>query len=153
MSMRSLLLVPAAAVALLAPPNAPPPVHSFVVRADSARGAGVRATAYGAVRSVVDSATPTLAKLEIHVTSLAPGQSPHAPHRHAHEEILVVTRGTLEVTQEGTVRRAPAGSVIFEASNELHGMRNVGADTAQYYVVRVDPRDLPAESRAPNGAR
>src|SRR5205085_99553 len=144
----------ALAMALAAPlhalraqaPNATPapPLHSFVVRADSGR-TPLRPNATGAVRSVVDSATPTLAKLEIHVTYLAPGQSPHAPHRHAHEELLVVTKGTLEVTQAGVTRRAPAGSVIFEASNELHGARNVGADTAQYYVIRVDPHDLPAE--------
>ena len=115
----------ALAMALAAPlhalraqaPNATPapPLHSFVVRADSGR-TPLRPNATGAVRSVVDSATPTLA-----------------------------TKGTLEVTQAGVTRRAPAGSVIFEASNELHGARNVGADTAQYYVIRVDPHDLPAE--------
>ncbi|AHG88018.1 hypothetical protein J421_0481 [Gemmatirosa kalamazoonensis] len=38
------------------------------------------------------------------------------------------------------MRRAPAGSLIFEASNELHGVRNVGADTAVYYVIRPMPK-------------
>ena len=49
-------------------------------------------------------------------------------------------RGTLEVTQEGVVRRAGPGSLIFQASNEMHGLRNVGADTASYVVVRAMPR-------------
>src|SRR5689334_4417761 len=73
-----LLLLAAARLGAQAPNAAPPPLHSFVVRANSGR-TPTRPNATGAVRSVVDSATPTLAKLEIHVTSLAAGQSPHAP--------------------------------------------------------------------------
>jgi XRE family transcriptional regulator, regulator of sulfur utilization len=118
--------------------RAAPPLRSVVVRADSSRSE--RATATGRVRSVMDTVTATFARLESHVTTLAPGQTPHAPHRHADEEVIVVLRGTLEVTQEGAVRRAGAGSLIFQASNELHGLRNVGADTASYYVIRAMAR-------------
>ena len=32
--------------------------------------------------------------------------------------------------------KAPAGSVIFFASNDLHGMRNAGSDQASYFVLR-----------------
>jgi quercetin dioxygenase-like cupin family protein len=138
-----------AALALLAPtaaraqsPARPPaPLRSTVIRADSARS--VRATAVGSQRSVLDTVTATLGHLEAHVTTLAPGKESHAPHRHPDEEVIVVLRGTLETTQEGVVRRAPAGSLIFQASNELHGLRNAGRDTAAYYVIRPAPRDLP----------
>ena len=35
-----------------------------------------------------------------------------------------------------------AGGIIFEASNELHGLRNVGTNQAVYYVIKIEPRDL-----------
>lgn len=127
-----------------------PPLRSTVLPADSARS--VRATAVGSSRSLVDTVTATFARLEAHVTTLAPGQPSHAPHRHPDEELIVVQRGTLETTQEGVARRAGPGSVVFQAANELHGLRNVGADTAAYLVIRPAPRGVvaapaPASSR------
>src|SRR5664279_3367901 len=34
--------------------------------------------------------------LDLHITELGPGQAPHAPHRHAHEEIVMLRTGLLE---------------------------------------------------------
>jgi hypothetical protein len=34
------------------------------------------------------------------------------------------------------VHKAPAGSVIFFASGDLHGMRNAGSTAASYFVLR-----------------
>jgi quercetin dioxygenase-like cupin family protein len=116
------------------------PLRSMVIPGDSARGMTGGGSAR--FRSLLDSATTTLRRLEIHQTSLAPGASPHAPHRHAHDEIMLVERGTLQVTQERATRRAGPGSVILQASNELHGLTNVGADTAVYWVIAIYPRDL-----------
>ena len=39
------------------------------------------ATKSGERRSVFDAPTPTLSNLECHITTLNPGESPHAPHR------------------------------------------------------------------------
>jgi quercetin dioxygenase-like cupin family protein len=87
----------------------------------------------------------------MHETTLGPGQTVHAPHRHTDEELLYVRTGTLEVLQGSETRLAREGSVIFHASNVLHGMRNVGPDTARYLVVRVAPRrlDVPPGASAP----
>lgn len=129
-----------------AAPHGAPPIRSMVVPADSARN--LRSTPTGQVRSLMDSATATLARLESHVTTLAPGAEPHVPHRHAHEELLLVQHGTLEVLQGTSRRRAGAGSLIFQGSNELHGLRNIGADTATYLVIAFHPRDLAPDSTA-----
>src|SRR5690242_11024844 len=51
---------------------------------------------WGAVRQVMRTPTPTLDELEIHISTLAPGKSPHAPHQHQHEELLIIKEGTLE---------------------------------------------------------
>ena len=121
------------------------PVHSLVIPGDSSRTTSASVSAR--VRSLLDTATTTLDRLEVHQTSLAPGGSPHPPHRHIHDEMMLVERGTLEVTQEGVVRHAGPGALIFQSSNELHGLKNVGADTAVYWVIAIYPRDLADSSR------
>jgi quercetin dioxygenase-like cupin family protein len=112
-------------------------IRSLVIRGDSARGTTGGASAR--FRSLLDSATATLRRLEIHQTTLAPGASPHPPHRHSHDEIMLVERGSLQVIQEGEVRRAGTGSLILQSSMELHGLTNVGADTAVYWVIAIYP--------------
>ena len=121
-----------------------PPLRSAVFPPDTGR---VRVTDVGVFRALVDTVTSNLSRLEIHITTLAPGKSPHPPHRHAHEELMIVRNGTLDVFQNGATRRAGPGAVIFEASNELHGLRNPGPDSATYVVIRIDPYDLPIPGR------
>jgi len=134
---RRVVLAAASALLPLAVP-AQPPLRSVVIRPDSARSFSTTAT--GSSRSLIDTVTATLGKLESHVTKLAPGVQSHAPHRHVAEEIIILVRGTLDVYQGDAVRRAPPGSVIFMASNEPHAVKNVGADTAMYYVVQPMPK-------------
>jgi XRE family transcriptional regulator, regulator of sulfur utilization len=90
---------------------------------------------WGAVRQVMRTPTPTLDELEIHISTLAPGKSPHAPHQHQHEELLIVKDGTLETFQSGATRRVGPGGIIFQASNELHNVTNVGSTPATYFVI------------------
>jgi quercetin dioxygenase-like cupin family protein len=90
---------------------------------------------WGRVRQVMRAPTPTLDELEIHISTLNPGKSPHAPHQHQHEELLILKEGTLETFQSGATRRVGPGGIIFQASNELHNVTNVGATPATYYVI------------------
>ena len=108
------------------------PIHSTVFDWDAA---APKPNEWGAVRQVVRERTPTLDELEIHISTLKPGQSPHAPHKHEHEELLIVKEGTLETFQNGATRRAGPGAIIFQASNELHNVTNVGTAPATYYVI------------------
>ena len=94
---------------------------------------------HGARREVFDAPTATLDRLECHVTTLKPGAVPHAAHKHAEEELIIVKVGTLEVVQNGMTNQAATGSVIFEGSNEVHGLRNTGSTTATYYVFKWYP--------------
>jgi quercetin dioxygenase-like cupin family protein len=97
--------------------------------------ADTKPNAWGAVRQVVRERTPTLDELEIHISTLKPGQSPHAPHQHQHEELLILKEGTLETFQSGATRRVGPGGIIFQASNEMHNVTNVGQAPATYYVI------------------
>ena len=75
--------------------------------------------------------------VDIHITSLGPGQMPHAAHRHVHEEIVMLQSGMLDVTIEGKLTRVTAGSVVYVNSNEEHGWKNPGPERAQYFVMAI----------------
>ena len=93
-------------------------------------------TKVGSVRHVVQRPTATLDELEIHVTTLNPGETPHPPHQHPAEELLIVKEGTVESLVNGQLQRVGPGSVIFQASNQMHSIRNVGDGPATYHVIK-----------------
>jgi len=96
-------------------------------------------TPSGAKREICRTRTATLDQLQIHVTTVNAHQQSHDPHRHWEEEVIIVKEGTVESMQNGVTTRLGPGSVIFEASNELHGIRNVGSAPASYYVIKFWP--------------
>ncbi len=96
----------------------------------------VKPTPTGERRELFDSPTATFTNLVGHVTTLNPGETPHAPHRHSDEEMILIKSGTLEVIINGRPQRAGSGSVFFFASNDLHGLRNTGSVPATYFVLR-----------------
>lgn len=102
----------------------------------------VSPTKTGERRSVFDAPTPTLANFECHITTLNPGESPHLPHQHADEELMIIKEGTVAALQGDRTNIVTAGGIIFEASNELHGLRNIGTNRATYFVIRYLPHDL-----------
>jgi quercetin dioxygenase-like cupin family protein len=90
----------------------------------------------GSVRRVVQSPTATLDQLEIHITTLNAGETPHPPHKHPAEELLIIKEGTVESLVNGQVQRVGPGSIIFQASNQMHSIRNVGDGPATYHVIQ-----------------
>jgi quercetin dioxygenase-like cupin family protein len=95
----------------------------------------VKQTVVGSTRSFFRAPTATLDELELHVTTLNPGQASHPPHQHPNEELVIVREGTVEALVQGEWKRLGPGSVIFNASNQLHGLKNVGDTPAIYHVI------------------
>ena len=95
-----------------------------------------RKTKVGEVRQVFQAPTATLDELELHITTLLPGQSPHEPHQHPDEEVIIVREGTVETLLGTRTQRVGPGSVIFQAANQLHAIRNVGDTPASYHVIK-----------------
>jgi mannose-6-phosphate isomerase-like protein (cupin superfamily) len=78
--------------------------------------------------------------IEVHQTTLPPGGAPTATtHHHPHSEMWLIREGTIELTVNDKHYRLQPGSVGFIRSNEEHGIRNVGAAAAMYFVVAVGP--------------
>jgi quercetin dioxygenase-like cupin family protein len=100
--------------------------------------------AVGSVRTVCSTPTATIENLEIHITTLNPGMSPHPPHMHPNEELIIIRQGTVETLSNGTWIRVGPGSIIFNGSNQLHGFKNVGTEPAIYHVVNVKTEKTPA---------
>ncbi|MBV8832801.1 MAG: cupin domain-containing protein [Acidobacteriaceae bacterium] len=100
----------------------------------------VRASADGSSKAVsfFNGVTTRGQHLSVHMTQLAPGKEPHPPSRQPHEEIIIVTEGTLEVTINGQTSTAAPGSVLYSAYNDLKGWKNVGSSPARYYVVALE---------------
>ena len=110
-------------------------------------------TSVGSVRSFFSAPTATLQNLEVHVTTLNPGQMPHPPHRHPNEEMIIIQKGTVEALSNGEWKRVGPGSVIFNGSNQLHGLKNVGTEPAVYHVINfktaATPEPLPEPKPQP----
>ncbi len=88
-------------------------------------------------RDVFRGKTQTGCPLALHISTLPPGQVPHPPHQHVHEEMMLVKQGTLEVTISGQSTRIGPGSLTYINSNDMHGLKNVGDVPAQYFVVEI----------------
>lgn len=111
-------------------------LSSFVVGFNDLKA---KQTATGESRSIVKGITRTGEKIEAHATLLGPGTMPHAPHRHQHSEFWLIREGTVEITINGQAHRIGPGGVGFAASNDEHGIKNVGDGPARYFVVAIGP--------------
>jgi quercetin dioxygenase-like cupin family protein len=123
----------------LAQSNGKPVMHSCVFNWADLK---VIPTKQGERRVVFDAPTPTLTEFECHITTLNPGESPHPPHHHADEELMVIKEGTVAAMQGGKTNIVTTGGIIFEASNEEHGLVNIGTNRATYFVFKYSPHDL-----------
>lgn len=94
-------------------------------------------------RSVMHGTTHNGFSIESHITDLAPGLSPHPPHRHIHEELLMLREGTLEVTIAGHTTTAGPGSVTYIGSNDEHSVKNIGSTRAIYFIVELRGDEAP----------
>jgi quercetin dioxygenase-like cupin family protein len=108
----------------------------------------VKPSKVGEGRAVLNGSTVTLKNLESHITTVNAGEASHPAHRHPDDEVILVKEGLIEVTINGQSQRAGPGSMFFFASNDLHGMRNVGTTRATYHVIRMvtsaTPKAAPA---------
>lgn len=128
-----------AASALFAATQSDPPTAVMKSVAFEWNDLNVKATAKGETRKVFQAPTATLDELECHVTTLNPGVTSHPPHQHPDEEILIVKEGVVEALVSGKWKELGPGSIIFQAANELHSIRNAGETPATYDVFKWNP--------------
>ena len=97
----------------------------------------VKESSHGSSRAVLNGDTHLGYAVEMHITELNPGEMPHPPHHHSHEEMMFVQRGMLDVTVNGKTTRLTPGSLFYVFSNDEHGVKNPGPDKVQYLVTAL----------------
>jgi len=108
----------------------------------------VKPTKVGAYRKVCQAPTATLDELECHITTLNPGQLAHPPHQHPDEELLIVKEGAVEALVAGDWVKLGPGSVIFQAANLDHAIRNAGETPATYHVIKWNSPGMLVKNKA-----
>jgi quercetin dioxygenase-like cupin family protein len=93
-------------------------------------------TLKGERREVFNSPTETLDQLELHITTLNPGDSSHAPHQHPNEELIIIKEGNVSAMVAGKWQQIGPGSVVYEAANSLHAIKNTGSTRTTYYALQ-----------------
>lgn len=81
--------------------------------------------------------------LQAHVSVLQPGHSPHPPHTHIDEELLIVLQGEAEliltgpnIKQESTIRKLLPGDFSYYPAKQAHTIRASGFTQLTYLMFR-----------------
>ncbi len=98
----------------------------------------------GTQRRIMSGTLPTGEFIEVHESLLPAGKMPHPPHKHNNSEWLFIQTGNLEyIDNDGTVVAVAPGDIVFSATYQTHGLRNVGTTPATYMVFSVSKQDVP----------
>jgi mannose-6-phosphate isomerase-like protein (cupin superfamily) len=67
---------------------------------------------------------------------LPPGTTPHAPHTHVEEEVMIIEKGHGEIFCDGKTTKIGPGSVMFATPNAPHGITNTGSEPIVFYYIK-----------------
>jgi uncharacterized cupin superfamily protein len=81
--------------------------------------------------------------MSVHVSVLSPGHSPHPPHAHPDEEILIVLDGEAELVislnetgLNARCERLSVGSFVYYPAFQFHTIRNATAKPITYLMLK-----------------
>lgn len=98
-------------------------------------------------RQILLGSTTSLAKLEVHASTVAAGKAPHPAHVHeSEEELVIVKEGQLRVKIADKEQVLGPGGIAFAMPGDWHGMENAGKTEVSYYVLKYTGK-LPDHSR------
>jgi (S)-ureidoglycine aminohydrolase len=90
----------------------------------------------GGVRQLFDRKTVMNNRFDIHITSLNPGLSSHAPHTHKNEEIILMIDGEGEMVLGQAKEKIVTGDAAWVESNIPHNITNIGKRPAVYFAIQ-----------------
>jgi len=96
----------------------------------------MKPTAKGGSRQIFSQPVAWLSKIDMHATTLNPGEVSHAPHVHRAEEIILMRSGNVQEYIGGKYYPATAGDVIFLPSEVPHALENKGSGRCEYFALQ-----------------
>lgn len=90
----------------------------------------------GKVGAYLSGDTPGSTKFVTGRFLLDPGQTPHAPHTHLEEEVMIVESGNGEIFCDGKTTKVGPGSVMYTTPNAPHGIVNTGKEPIVFYFIK-----------------
>jgi mannose-6-phosphate isomerase-like protein (cupin superfamily) len=84
--------------------------------------------------------TPASTKFVTGRFVLEPNKSPHAPHTHPEEEVMIIESGHGEIFCDGKTTKIAPGSVMYTTPNAPHGITNTGTEPIVFYYVKWEGR-------------
>jgi mannose-6-phosphate isomerase-like protein (cupin superfamily) len=84
--------------------------------------------------------TPASTKFVTGRFTLPAGKTPHAPHTHPEEEIMIIESGHGEILCDGKTTKVGPGSVMYTTPNAVHGITNTGDEPIVFYYVKWESR-------------
>jgi quercetin dioxygenase-like cupin family protein len=92
---------------------------------------------------IFKGATPIVEGLSCHASVLSPRHSPHPPHAHEEEELLIALQGEAELIisdspslDNARTERLNPGSFIYYPAGQHHTIRNAGASPITYLMFK-----------------
>jgi len=84
--------------------------------------------------------TPASTKFVTGRFALLPGKTPHAPHTHPEEEVMIIESGHGEILCDGKTTKIGPGSVMYTTPNAPHGITNTGEEPIVFYYMKWESR-------------
>lgn len=117
---------------------------------DSARGSAapflvdwpemtMKKTDKGESRQIFDRPATWLKRIDMHATTLDPGQISHPPHVHRAEEIILMRSGHVKVFIGDKYYDARGGDLIFFPSGVPHNIENKSKERCEYFALQWEP--------------
>ncbi len=91
---------------------------------------------FGVHRMYFEGPTDQLKLMVAGSVTLKPGATPHPPHQHEEEEIMVVTEGTGIIGLNGVDKAVGPGSMMYSAANRPHDIRNTGKSPLTFFYYK-----------------
>lgn len=125
-----------AAAPMLAAPAAAAPAKKLPDFTYTAKEAKEIKESFGIHRQYFEGPTEQLKLLVAGSVTLNPGATPHPPHTHPEEEIMVVTEGTGIIGLNGKDKVVGPGSMMYSGANKSHDIRNTGKTPLTFFYYK-----------------
>ena len=96
----------------------------------------MKPTAKGEGRQIFSRPVVWLGKIDMHATTLNPGEVSHPPHTHRAEEIILLRSGHIQMHIGDQYYKAAGGDLVFLASGVPHALENRSNQRCEYFALQ-----------------